>query len=448
MKHEALMRSKVNNEEEIFEPTEEKEPALRLKPSERRVYAEKKDFPISYLYGLWKGGDLDLQPGFQRRHVWKDKTGSLLIESIWLEIPIPMIYISEERDGKWIVIDGQQRLTWLFRFLDNKFALRGLRILKESNRKKFKDLPKVMQHKLKNASLRVIELGMNSHPDVKFEIFERINTGAVPLNAQEIRNCIYRGPFNNLIEELASKKDFLGLLGLDKIHNRMGDCEIALRFFAFYHTNYEQYRGNMRRFLSSEMEQWRFINNDEADKIRKVFRKSVQLSKTVFGDFAFRRFSLGSEIDPNGQWEQRVNNALFDIVMYGFTLYEKRDVVPRSDAIREELLWLMTQDEEFYWSIAKSTDNPKNVKIHFRKWLNSLNTLVGIPSKEPRSFSSSLKKSLWEQNSTCKLCGQEIMLVDDAVIDHVEHYWRGGKTIPKNARLTHRFCNAQRGGRD
>lgn len=442
------MNPKTNNEEELFEPTEEKEPTLSLKPGERRVYADKKDLPIRLLYDLWKDGDLDLQPRFQRRPVWKDKTGSLLIESIWLEIPIPMIYLSEEKDGKWIVIDGQQRLTWLFRFLDNKFSLRGLKILKEYNRKKFKDLPKVMQRRLKKSSLRVIELGMNSHPDVKFEIFERINTGAVPLNAQEIRNCIYRGPFNDLIEELASKKDFLGLLGLDEVHDRRWDCEMALRFFAFYHTNYEQYRGNMRRFLSSEMEQWRHVNNDETNKLRKVFRKSVQLAKTVFGDLAFRRFSNGSASDPNGQWEQKVNKALFDIVMYGFTLYEKRDVVPRSDAIREELLWLMTQDEEFYWSIAKSTDNPKNVKIHFRKWLDNLNTLLGIPSKEPRSFSSSLKKSLWEQKPTCRRCGQEIMLVDDAVIDHVKHYWRGGKTIPGNARLLHRFCNAQRGGRD
>ena len=71
-----------------------------------------------------------------------------------------------------------------------------------------------------------------------------------------------------------------------------------------------------------------------------------------------------------------------------------------------------------------------------------------VSNKEPRTFSLSLKKQLYETDPTCKICEQRIHDIDDAEVDHIQHYWRGGKTIPENARLTHRFCNRVRGGRD
>jgi len=438
-------------DKELFEQApEDEEQVLDIKQDERRVYADKKD-PLLYgLYTQWKDGDLNLQPDFQRREVWDDKKGGRLIESLVTEIPIPLIYLSEEKDGKWTVIDGQQRLKWLFDYLDNTYSLKGLRLFPELNGKEFADLDKTLQRKIKNSTIRVIEISNRSHPDVKFEIFERINTGSVPLNAQELRNCIYRGPYNAFIKYLSANIEFLSLLGMKKPHDRMMDCEYILRFFAFVHTNYQQYTGNMRRFLNDEMERWKKIEEKEMKKLQEVFSKSVGLIKSVFGDKAFHRFQLGDENDPNGKWEQRVNKALFDIKMYGFSLYEKRDIVPHADALREELIWFMSHDEDFIWSIAKSTDSKRSVQIHFDKWLAALRELIGYPIKEPRAYSHSLKEELWKQNPLCayEKCGQKIMLIDDAEIDHIEHYWRGGQTIPSNARLVHRYCNRARGGRN
>ena len=201
----------------------------------------------------------------------------------------------------------------------------------------------------------------------------------------------------------------------------------------------------MKHFLNKEMEQYRNLNENEEQDIRRIFKKSVRLSKTVFGDKAFHRFTRGSNKDPNGYYEKKMNKGLFDIMMFGFTMYDENQIVPNSDAIKEELLWIMTHEEDFVNAISGSgTDSKEKTVTRFDKWRSTLKEIVGIPMNEPRTFSHQYKKQLWESNPTCGICGQTIHIIDDAEIDHVEHYWRGGKTIPSNARLTHRYCNRAR----
>jgi hypothetical protein len=336
-------------------------------------------------------------------------------------------------------------LNAFIKFLENNLRLSGLTILTELNGKRFKDLPKSFQDKFENATIRIIEIRKESDPDVKFEIFERLNTGAVQLNAQELRNCIYRGKYNELLKELSEEKDFQFLLGLKEPHNRMQDRELILRFFAFYHNTYLKYTPPMKRFLNKEMEKYRNLNDTEENRLRNVFRKSVRLSKTVFGEKAFHRFVPGSNEDPNGYYEKKMNKGLFDIIMFGFTMYDENQIVPNSDSIREELLWMMAHDEDFINAISGSgTDSKDKTLTRFDKWLSALKEIVGTPKTEPRTFSLQYKKQLWESNPTCAICGQKIHIVDDAEVDHVKEYWRGGKTISSNARLTHRYCNRSR----
>jgi len=435
----------MNEEEKLeFEDQEEEQP-IEIPPKERRVYSDKADRSIFELYRQYQKGNLDLQPGFQRLQVWDNSKSSRLIESVLLEVPIPVIYLSEESDGKYSVIDGQQRLNAFFKFLENNLRLSGLTILVELNGKRFQDIPKNLQDKFENATIRIIEIRKESDPDVKFEIFERLNTGSVQLNAQELRNCIYRGRYNELLKELSGNKDFQFLLGLKEPHNRMQDRELILRFFAFYHNTYLKYTPPMKRFLNKEMEKHRNLNEAEENELRNVFKKSVRLSKTVFGDKAFHRFVAGSKEDPNGCYERKMNKGLFDIIMFGFTMYDENQIIPNSDAIREELLWMMTHEEEFINAISGSgTDSKEKTLTRFDKWLSALKEIVGIPVTEPRTFSYQYKKQLWESNSTCARCKQRIQIIDDAEVDHIEQYWRGGKTIPLNARLTHRYCNRSR----
>jgi len=435
----------MKKEEKLeFEDKEEEQPTEIL-PKERRVYSEKRDGSIFELYRQYQKGNLELRPEFQRLQVWDNSKSSRLIESVLLEVPIPVIYLSEESDSKYSVIDGQQRLHAFIKFLENNLRLSGLTILAELNGKRFQDIPKNLQDKFENSTIRIIEVRKESNPDVKFEIFERLNTGAVQLNAQELRNCIYRGRYNEFLKELSEGKDFQCLLGLKEPHYRMQDRELILRFFAFYHNTYLKYTPSMKHFLNKEMEQNRNLNEEREKELRKAFKKSIRMAKTVFGDNAFKRFAVGSGKDYNGYWERnKINKGLFDIIMFGFTVYEEHQIVPNSDQIREELLWLMTHDIDFIDAITIGTNDRIKILTRFDKWRSALKEIIGTTRTEPRTFFLQYKKQLWESNPACAICGQKIHIIDDAEVDHVEQYWRGGKTIPSNARLTHRYCNRSR----
>lgn len=446
----ATKTRKEEDKELPFELEEEDEP-IELELKDRRVYSEKSDRTIFELSHQNKRGRLKLNPEFQRYYIWDDITASRLIESIFLEVPIPIIYLAEEDSGNYSVIDGQQRLRSLFRFLDNALELRGLQVFEELNGKKYEALNTTLQNKFENYTIRVIEIRKDSHSAVKFEIFERLNRGSFKLNNQELRNCIYRGRYNSLLKELAEDKDFMFLLGLKQPHKRMFDRELVLRFLSFYHSTYLKYTPPMKRFFNLDMEKYKDLAPEHGNELRTVFKKSVQITRMVLGNSAFKRFMPGTEKDLNGLWEKRkINQALFDVIMFGFTQYEKNQVVGLTDSIREELIWLMTHDKEFIDSILISTSSRDKVYARFEKWIHSLKEVLGTPTKIKRNFTLSLKEQLFKANPTCALpsCNQRIHTVDDAEVDHIEFYWRGGKTIPSNARLVHRYCNRARGGRD
>jgi 5-methylcytosine-specific restriction endonuclease McrA len=122
--------------------------------------------------------------------------------------------------------------------------------------------------------------------------------------------------------------------------------------------------------------------------------------------------------------------------------------VPNADRIREEFIDISTNDANFVEYITSTTDKPDRIRYRADQWKRRLEDIIGSASREPRCFTLQLKTSLFDADPTCRICAQRIQDIDDAEVDHIEHYWRGGKTIPENARLTHRYCNRSRGGRE
>jgi len=414
------------------------EPAIER----RRIFTEKMDPPISALHKRYQDGDLILDPIFQRRKVWDDLRKSRLIESAMLEVPLPVFYLAESNDGSEEVIDGQQRLNAFFRFLENDYGLRGLKALPDYNGKKFKELEKPVQKLIRNYPIRTVTFKKESDDNLRFEIFERLNTGAVPLNEQELRNCIYRGKYNQLLIDLSSDPDYMFLMGLKSPEKRMKDVEYVLRFAAFYHATYLKYKPSMARFLNEDMRENQKISDSKAQKLRKAFKNSVALTHSLLGENAFKRFYRGSGKSSNGYWEpKKFNASLYDILMYSFADKDKNPVMAKLDVIREALIVLMTENQDFIDAIELSTSSLKMVTQRFDLWRMTLDNILSQTDKQPRCFSRSLKKQLYEENSTCSICNQHISDLDDAAVDHVEQYWLGGKTIPENARLTHRYCN-------
>jgi len=211
------------------------------------------------------------------------------------------------------------------------------------------------------------------------------------------------------------------LLGLTKPEKRMKDIEFVLRFAAFYHATYLNYKSPMRNFLNIEADKYRNISREDAQQLRGAFKNACQIIHSMFGKNAFKRFYKGtSGGNTCGYWEpKKFNASLYDILMYTFAREDKNVIFQNLDSIREALIHLMTEDEAFINSIELSTSAVQAVTSRFDTWRLALQEIVGISKKEPRCFSRQLKEALFKSNSTCTICEQKIEEVDDASVDCV-----------------------------
>lgn len=424
---------------------------LDIAPEKRRVKTEKQDLPVETLVSWVNRGKMNLQPDFQRNFVWNLSKSSRLIESLLLDIPLPVIYVAEEGNRTYSVVDGQQRLTSICSYVNGifpegqTFKLSGLTVLTELNRKSFSDLSLEHQEEILNCILRVIVIERDSDPDVKFEVFERLNLGAEKLNDQEVRNCVYRGNYNELLRELADNPYLLKILRSEKPHTRMADRQLILRFFAMCRHTHQGYKGPMKRFLNTEMEHHRQLSADALEDMRQQFSDAIELAYLVFGENAFRKYKPGNTYNPSGAWESsRLNVALWDTLLYTFSAFKKDEIAPLASHIREEFLDLITNDKQFSEYISSSTDNPDRIQYRAEIWRQRLQELFDQHRQTPLEFSATLKQTLLERNATCHICWKPIEHSDDAVLAHFPNYWRENQSIPDNARLDHRFCHQSR----
>lgn len=403
---------------------------------------------ISDIFSSYNENELETSPAFQRGYVWDRGKASRLIESVLLHVPLPIVYTAEDEKGRELVIDGQQRLMTFIGYLGNKFPgttatfpLADLKILKDIKGKTFRELDPKLQIAFRRFGVTVIKISNDTHPDVKFEIFERLNTGAVSLSAQELRNCIFRGRLNNRIKEWASSSEFKRVLAMKTPPSRMIHCEMVLRFLAFSHVTYMNYPGRMKKFMNDFMRDHQNALDERIEEWEKKFFFACDNVYTVFGAHAFRRYKLGSQRSRVGGWENPVNKALFDCVMVSFSRYEKRQIVAHKDGIRERVIDLMVNDQEFADSIMLSTSDPGRVRLRFDRLEATLNQVIKTPSGERRGFTLREKQGLFDRDPTCGFCHQRIEHIDDAEVDHQTRYSDGGSTEPTNARLAHRYCN-------
>ena len=270
---------------------DEPRPELAIPPKDRKLITQPFDFIVGSLEEQINDGQLILQDEYQRRQIWDAKKSSRLIESLLLNVPIPVCYFAELGDGTYSVIDGQQRLTSISRYITNLFPLSGLRVRPELNKKRFAELDKADQRLIKTRTIRCIVIQRESHPDIRFDVFERLNQGAVRLTPQELRNSNYRGDLNKLIKELCSNKQFQKVRRVEDVDARMGDAEMVLRFFAF-HLAAKAYRGFFAPFLDKYLESK--MSMTEADKTahEKVLRETVDKVDAIFDRNALPLFGL------------------------------------------------------------------------------------------------------------------------------------------------------------
>lgn len=237
---------------------------------------------------------LDLTPDFQREFVWSSRKKCELIESIIMGIPLPAFYVREQDSGVYVVVDGKQRLSTLFDYIDGKFKLEGLKILKGINTKTFKDLTTLQQNKIEDYSLQLNVIKAPTSDRVIFDLFDRVNRGGVTLNNQEMRNALYQGEATRLINVLAENEKFKTATENAAKPKHMKDRYIVLRFIAFYLWNEHisidvetrnrlEYKSNLEDFLGMTM---RYLNSlDEhgvvINKIKYVFNRVMETAVRV-----------------------------------------------------------------------------------------------------------------------------------------------------------------------
>lgn len=328
---------------------------------------------ISNLMGRLLNKEIDLNPAFQRRKdIWQNVRQSRLIESLMLRIPIPSFYFDMVNEGEWKVIDGLQRLTAFRNYLigeereteDERKVLvkrkfEGLQYLKDFNGKTFDELPRQYIRRIKEAQVTVFGVQKGTPENVVYNIFQRINTGGLALEPQEIRNAMYHGAATELAKELAEGEEFLEATLYAVKPDRMADQEYIIRFMAFTELDYQtEYKDDIDAFLILAMKTVNGYDDIGLKRIARNFSKAMRYSRAIFGKNAFRKIGDGERRGP-------INKALFELFSVCFSELEESQldkIVAKRELFLSEYAKLF-REKEFISALrsGKRTDCIKRI---------------------------------------------------------------------------------------
>lgn len=363
---EILLENEISleNEEELnnleYSGSEEK-------PLFASVRVTKKDFSIYELYRKYKKQQLVLEVDFQRNTVWGPKQKCELIESILMGLPLPIFYFKQQNNSTYVVVDGKQRLSTLFEFLNNGFTLKSLKILKFLNGKKFKDLTDelgIYQSQLEDYQVYSHVILPPTPDKILFDIFDRVNRGGTKLNKQEIRNALYHGRGLKMITAVTKSEEFVKATRIEyKKDSRMKGSYLVTRFLAFYllfnglldkdGKQYE-YTGDLDDLIEVTLTKLNQTLLEELEQIGKFTIKCLERANDILGKGAFRK-----EVNES----KPINMNIFETTLYFMALMQKNNVVVPQKVVYEALKRTINSDE-FLDYIGNSRDN--TVKVYGR----------------------------------------------------------------------------------
>lgn len=313
-----------------------------------RIVYQTNNFLLPQILNMINSGEaINLHPEYQRRLRWSPAQKSRLIESLLLNIPVPPVFFYESDAARYEVMDGQQRLNTIREFFSGGFALSGLKVLTPLNGLRYPKASPRVKRTLDRASLSAIVLLMESESerpnqgalsltDIRRLVFDRLNTGGMKLNPQELRNAQNPGPFNESIINLSRFKLFTEVFGIpayteknpedyyvnperqkNSLYKNMKDCELVLRYFAL--KNPENIRGSMRSMLDRAMESR--LDQAQAQAAEEEFRARFEFLYEIFNA---NPFVLRSKTDG----KERVSAAVYDAAMVATnSLWEHREKI-------------------------------------------------------------------------------------------------------------------------
>ncbi|QQT33065.1 DUF262 domain-containing protein [Sphingobacterium multivorum] len=318
--------------------------------------------PVENIVDMIKSGAIELwrQDDFQRlQGLWSLKEKSRLIESILMNIPLPIFYLDGSRKP-WKIIDGLQRLTVLHEFINNRsFALRDLQYQSEIEGLIYDDLPFFYQRMIRTFVIQAYIINPGTPEEVKFNIFQRINTFGIRLNAMEIRNGYYSGIPSTYILELTRLPAFQYTIGRHIASKRMKDREFVLRFIALFLFT-DLYSPPMDVFLDRAMYDIGTLGDVLRQEIKDLFNRSLETCIELFGENAF--FSINNH---GSRMSSKPNIALFDTWMVN--LAKKNEDTHRNLVMNKDFIWAKfaeyLQLKEFRQAISPNASSYRSVDL-------------------------------------------------------------------------------------
>ncbi len=341
-----------------IEDVESEREDLDSSPPKYEVVTYPADFTLEGLVRKYQRGQITI-PGFQRKFVWSQRQATRLIESFLLGLPVPAVFFFVDSDDKkYIVIDGQQRLLSVVFFFEgrfgcNEFALRRLHEQSPYRDKTYTDLKETDPaafNTLNDAVLRAFVVRQLNPKDTTsaYHIFERLNTGGTHLVSQEIRNCVYHGPFNDFLGCLNREPSWRRVFGKSNEDRRQRDVELVLRFLAL-REDVASYKKPMKDFLSAFMNRHRYDEPNRIEAFRSLFQRTMGALIEKLGKKPFHiRAGL--------------NAAVFDAVATAFSKH--LDSIPGDVEQRYKKL---LRDDDFQQMVSAGTTDEQIVSGRLKR---------------------------------------------------------------------------------
>lgn len=381
---EAIFKGKVMtnetglNEEKIFED-EDLGDLDELVDVEEPFDPKKVDVSIttpnlSDLIARLEHDEIDLFPDFQRSgDLWSKQTQSRLIESILIRLPIPAFYFDAIDDDKWQVVDGLQRLSAIKNFvLDDKLKLTGLEFLKDFEGFSYNELPRQLKRRINEFQTSVYLIKPGTPFEMKYSLFNRINTGGLKLTPQEIRHAMSQSSnscsASKFLMRIVQNPVFQNVVG--NRNNRMSQQELVLRHMAFAMFGLSDYRSSLPKFLDTAMIKISKMENGQLDEFESKFLLSMEIGYEIFGEHAFRKSLIGGK--------KLVNKPLFEAlsVCISELSYDSQEVLCHNKAGFLGDFAVLLGDDEFNETISRSTASTFHVYARFQRIREFINDFL------------------------------------------------------------------------
>ncbi len=290
-----LIKSKATNSKSQITNEQKEAAEAETREKQKAVNYRTTEYPVEVIVQKYMEGEENdtnelFIPDYQREMAWDEERQSKFIESVFLGLPIPPVFVAdindEENEARLEIIDGTQRIRTLTRFINNQLKLCELKKLSKLNNFRFEDLPLSRQRRFNRANIRIIELTEDADEETRRDLFERINTGSVELNEMEKRRGIYPGKVTNLIEELSKLPKFRNLCSFSQAAiDRRDAQEFVLRFFAFL-DNYQNFESKLgvNNFLDEYLKNANDDENINLEKMQHEFETMIEFVEEYFPD--------------------------------------------------------------------------------------------------------------------------------------------------------------------